>query len=427
MSRFNSAIVACAAAVILTGCEASKSSHPLSPTVAGPIPGVSITAPNVVQPTGGLRIAVDQQPIALMVDNSATNGVRPLSYAFEIAIDIDFTNKVFTREGIAPGDGHTILRLPDSLATGHTYYWHARAQDGANTGPFSPPANFTVFTPVVIQAPVLIAPAGNATTGSQRPRFTIGNAPRSGPAGAMGYVIEVSDSDSFANKVAVWVVSEAPNQTSLDAPEDLGPGRQLFWHARGFDPTTLGPFSATEVFRTPAAVVVPPPGGGGVGNAADMMSLNLAAVYNSPSDVASWAVTTHITRLEMSPGAGPMLTFSGQQTWPDYLPAGWSGPLQYTVWAVVNVNGQWNTSGFIQMWRDRVGTGAPILAEFALNWAYDFRWGPMAGYHPHAGEQMGFFVTAGNARGEFGVTSVRERSNVVVVPLPAGDSGVFTF
>jgi hypothetical protein len=93
----------------------------------------------------------------------------------------------------------------------------------------------------------------------------------------------------------------------------------------------------------------------------------------------------------------------------------------------VQVNGQWNTSGFIQMWRGRLSTGAPILTDFATNWAYDTRWGPMNGYHPHVGELMGFFLSAGNARGVSGVSSVRERSNVVVVALPAGDTGSFSF
>jgi hypothetical protein len=79
------------------------------------------------------------------------------------------------------------------------------------------------------------------------------------------------------------------------------------------------------------------------------------------------------------------------------------------------------------MWRGREFTGAPILAEFARNWAYDSRWGPMAGYQPHAGELMGFFVSAGNARGVGTVTSRRERSNVVLVALPAGDNGSFPF
>ena len=161
----------------------------------------------------------------------------------------------------------------------------------------------------------------------------------------------------------------------------------------------------------------------------DQMDLSQAAVYNSPNDVASWPVTTAITELHMRPNgvypSGISLVFSAQQTWPDYLPPGWSGPLQFTVWAVVNVNGQWCTSGFIQMWRGRASTGAPILSDFATNWAYDGRWGPMNHYQPRVGEQMGFFVTAGDARGVGAVTSVRERSNVVVVNLPANDNGDF--
>ncbi len=79
------------------------------------------------------------------------------------------------------------------------------------------------------------------------------------------------------------------------------------------------------------------------------------------------------------------------------------------------------------MWRERPSTGAPILTDFARNWVYDSRWGAMAHYQPQVGEQMGFFVSAGNARGVGTVTSVRERTNVVVVSLPAGDTGDFTF
>ena len=124
---------------------------------------------------------------------------------------------------------------------------------------------------------------------------------------------------------------------------------------------------------------------------------------------------------------GLHLEFPALSTWPDYTPPGWDGALQYTVWAVVKVNGQWATSGFIQMWRDRVSTGAPLLTDFARNWAYDGRWGTMAGYNPVVGEEVGFFVTAGNARGVGEVTSARERSNVVRIALPAGDTGVFDF
>jgi hypothetical protein len=42
------------------------------------------------------------------------------------------------------------------------------------------------------------------------------------------------------------------------------------------------------------------------------------------------------------------------------------------------------------------------------------------------GEQVGFFVTAGDARAK-DVTIVRERSNVVVVPFPSDGGGYFPF
>jgi len=165
--------------------------------------------------------------------------------------------------------------------------------------------------------------------------------------------------------------------------------------------------------------------------ARDMIDLSQVRVYNSPADVASWPITHAITALHMRPSFTPKpgLTFESNalNVWPDYWPPGWDGPLQYTVWAVVRINGVWYTSGFIQMWRGRGNTGGPILTDFAPNWAYDSRWGPMAGHQPVPGEQMGFFLTAGNARGVGTVTSVRERTNVVLVSLPAGDLGDFAF
>ncbi len=164
---------------------------------------------------------------------------------------------------------------------------------------------------------------------------------------------------------------------------------------------------------------------------ADAIDLHTAAVYNSPLDIADWLVTQDISQLQMRPrGVSPdgLAFSSGALTaWPNVTLPGWTGPLQYTVWAVVRIDGHWNTSGFIQMWQGRASTGAPILTDFAQNWAYDARWGPMNGHQPHVGEEMGFFLSAGNARGMGGVTTIRERTNVVSVALPAGDLGVFDF
>src|SRR2546423_8252373 len=148
----------------LTACEITKSSNPLSPNVAGPIAGVSITAPKLVEPASGAKIAVDQQPLTLMVDNATTNGVRPLVYVFEVATDAAFGNKVFTSAGVAPGtDGRTRLKLPNPLATERGYYCRARAQAGATTAPYTDASSFNVFTPIIIAAAIPVAPVSGST------------------------------------------------------------------------------------------------------------------------------------------------------------------------------------------------------------------------------------------------------------------------
>ena len=126
----------------------------MSPTVAGPIPGVNITSPSIMQPSLGAKVAVDQQPLTLTVGNAATSGVRPLTYVFEIAADASFANKVFSRDGIAPGDhGKTSLRIARRAGHG-PHLFLARARRTAPTrGPFSTTAAFDVFTPIVIDAP----------------------------------------------------------------------------------------------------------------------------------------------------------------------------------------------------------------------------------------------------------------------------------
>jgi hypothetical protein len=199
--------------------------------------------------------------------------------------------------------------------------------------------------------------------------------------------------------------------------------------------TCLGPVHGTEVLHKAAPAPAPaPPSVPTVPSApsgpSDAIDLTQAAVYNSPPDIANWPITGAITNIQFAQGTtGLSFQFAQQNSWPDYTPPGWNGPLEYTVWAVVKISGRWDTAGFIQMWRGRPGTGAGIVVnnDFSRNWAYDSRWGPMAGYQPQVGEQIGFFLSAGDARGATTVTSLRERTNVVVVSLPAGDNGSFSF
>lgn len=162
----------------------------------------------------------------------------------------------------------------------------------------------------------------------------------------------------------------------------------------------------------------------------DAIDLHTAIIHSSPGDIATWAIRAPITRLTMRPGPDRGLTLDSEARgiWPDYTPPGWDGPLQYTVWAGCRIAEQWHLAAFIQMWRTRPSTGAAILQYWNSDWAYDRnRWGAMVQYRPKAGDEMVFLLSAGNARGMQGPTSLRERTNVVKVELPANDDGVFDF
>jgi len=315
--------------------ESSKSETPLSPSVAGPIPGVNISAPAAIQPAAGSKVPTDQQPLTLVVNNASTSGVRPLLYRFEVATDPGFGTIVFFRDAVPAGGGQTALRLPDALSPDRSYFWRARADDGANTGPFSPAVAFSVFTPVLFQPPTLVTPIGGVTVSSGKPRFSFNNAARNGPATTVSYVGEISDSPTFAGAFSITMPEGAGGVTNYDPPSNLPAGAQLFWHVRAVDANNLGPWSAAQSFRTPAAAPAPPPpsggGGGGGGGGGDWQACGSLA--NDPPALVrcvhatilptntetAFEVTKRVAWLMRGGGAGLLIKNGGENI------VGWRG------------------------------------------------------------------------------------------------------
>ncbi len=245
----------------LAGCESVKSANPTSPSVAGPIAGVNITTPHPVAPPQGVTIAATEQPITLTVNNATTNGQRAVTYLFEVAADSGFEGKVVTRDGIEPGaEGKTSFKLPDALSPDRTYYWRAKAVDGANESTYSVALSFEIITPVIIQAPVPISPVSGATISSLRPTFKTTNAIRSGPVGAISYVFEISPNQAFSNLLAVVTVGEQGGQTKFTLAQELNPATKYYWRVKAYDPNVTSDWSLTQSFRTPEpSVSVPGP------------------------------------------------------------------------------------------------------------------------------------------------------------------------
>ncbi|MBK5298447.1 MAG: hypothetical protein JJE40_14945 [Vicinamibacteria bacterium] len=255
--------------VLATACESNKSANPLSPSVAGPIPGVEISAPKPLEPGANWEVSNDKQPLALLVENPGSNGQRPVTLDVEVASDEGFSTKVFTKVGVEPGpNGRTQLQLPSKLTSDRTYFWRAKGQDGANSGPWSPVVRFSIYTPAELQAPTPRSPVGGETVDDLDPSFRFKNAGRSGAVGRISYVVDIAHNDSFTSGVATYTGGEqgsASGETTVAAVSPLPANTTLYWRVRAWDGALNGPWSTTQYFKTPAAPPTAPGGGGGGG------------------------------------------------------------------------------------------------------------------------------------------------------------------
>ena len=251
---------AVAAAVAVSACEAEKSRNPLSPNVAGPIAGVSISPPTPVTPVNGAEV-LNTAPVRLVFNNGSTNGVRPLFYVVELASDAAFTNKVFAQSKVTPGAGtQTSIVVDAALTAERTYYWRAKADDGANESNYSTVAKFDIVVPIVIEAPVPVSPVSGLVVSSTRPVLVVNNAGVQGRAGRVEYWFEVALDQAFSKTlIQQGVERSSSGQTSAQMPE-LPSSTLLFWRVTGFNGTMAGPWSLVQSFRTPAVAPAPAPG-----------------------------------------------------------------------------------------------------------------------------------------------------------------------
>jgi hypothetical protein len=277
--------------LLAAACETSKSANPLSPSVAGPIPGVEITAPKPLSPQANASVKSNQQPITLTVENASSSGQRPLSYRVEVAADAGFSTMVFSKDGVAPGgNGRTSIQVADSLAADRTYFWRVRAQDGANTGPFSETLKFSVVTPVTIGAPQLVSPAHGETVDANPPTLIFEPADVSGPAGAVTYLIQVATDQAFTQVIFSESGSLGSNQTRVTPHAALLTTTTFYWRVRASAGDITGPWSATGSFKTSAAAPneppppPPPSGGGGGGNPGNCASRDGHFIVDCISD-----------------------------------------------------------------------------------------------------------------------------------------------
>lgn len=280
-----------AALLTLVGCEAAKSANPTAPSIAGPIPGVAITAPKPLEPGAGTTLTFGAEPPTLLIENAGSSGVRALWLQVEVGTDAAFQQVVHSADRLTPGEGgRTAYRLPEPLGAGFTYYWRSRAQDGANTGPYSDVSSFTVVPPVVIDPPAPTAPSGTLST--NRPDFRVTNGAISGTTGVV-YRFEVSTAADMSSLTAV-VTAALGNGTTTMTLGELPYNTTFYWRVYGSDGATQSAYSSVMSFRTPAPPVVipspsaPPTSSGPVGGARSISPSEAMSIIKGVHDAEGW-------------------------------------------------------------------------------------------------------------------------------------------
>ncbi|MBM62280.1 MAG: hypothetical protein CL484_04965 [Acidobacteria bacterium] len=243
----------------IAGCSSERSSNPLSPQIAGPIAGVTITTPSALDPPDGRLIAATEQPIVLSFESVTSNSPRPFTYQVEVAREPTFSQTRLSMDGIQPHDNSPVLvDLKESLEAEELYFWRVRAVDGANSSAYSEVVSFEVFSPVNIAQAVASEPSGGQETATNIPLLVANHAETSGPAEDVQYRFELATDPEFISPIAVLTSNPVLGTNPSVSPGELAHNQTFHWRVRASakarNGQIIGPWSATASFRTP-----PPP------------------------------------------------------------------------------------------------------------------------------------------------------------------------
>ena len=366
--------------------------------------GVTIVAGAPIAPVANAQIAWGNQPITLSVSSAVSTGKTALSYTYEVATDGGFTSLVYSKAGVT-----TTSQALDKLPGSKTYYWRVKVLSGATAGPASVVRSFVVGPEVILGTPSPLSPANGGTAFTPLV-LTTTNISRTGPAGPISYRFDVSASqtDFSAPLFSTTTAEGGNNQTSVTAAGTFTSGTTYFWRVQASDPANGLTTAFSPVFAFQA------------------QSFNWAAVtmHASPPDLPFWPEAAHITSIEFTDNSF-RVEFdrrTGPNKWPEVVPPGWSGGLQYTLGMCFDIAGGWHCSAPIQFWDGRSLDDSAPPWDVALEWFYDARWGIMQGHQPQVGELVGIFVGSGDLRGgsftQASCPRVCERSQVVLFNWP---------
>lgn len=207
------------------------------------IPGI----PGVVSPAGG--VVVDTTTPTLALTAAADADGDNLEYEFEIDRVPTFDGQSLQQSGLLD----VLQFVPAALSEDLTWYWRARAHDGASAGNWVL-AHFHVnSTNAPPTTPVAIAPVNGQVIDSSTFELRVLNATDI-DGSQRTYLFTISRDSAGADVVETSTpIPEGATETRWHPSTALDEGTTYYWTSRALDDEGLeGPISAAEAFSTPA-------------------------------------------------------------------------------------------------------------------------------------------------------------------------------
>jgi hypothetical protein len=395
--------------VLAAACTKSSPSRPSDIAPDGPgggsvtdaKSGITLTSPTAVSPANNAQVRFAEQPVTLTIRNAASTGSTPLTYTFQVASDAGFATVVSSRDNVAEGGGGQTSVTIDKLAGGKTYFWRARANAGSVTGLFTGARTVAIGPEVILQKPTLGDPAPNANVPEQ-PTLNVYTVARTGPAGAITYRFEVSESSSFGSLAYVATVNERTDlpYTPHQVQTKLTADKTYFWHVQARDASNNvnSPFSDALQFKVTRG-----------------MDLRTAIIEIGPTNIADWEETAQVTDAFYVPGS-LCIYHTRLGIWPPTLFASDGTTIEGNQWVFAHIGDQWY--GGAADWY-RPGQACKGIDEFSIgrDAFYLKPQSPIYSWIPQSGETFAVMSTT-PARAWPQFRTYDERTNVQLVIWP---------
>lgn len=223
--------------------------------IGEPAPG----APFLHSPEDGATVAVHRP--TLTVRNAFDPQTDPLTYHYQVYADEALTDLVAEVPAVAEGEETTSWTVDVDLADSQTYWWRARASDGAESGPFMETAWFRVI--IVNDAPSvpeIVAPANGADLWGPDATLTWYRSVDPNPGDTVTYDVTIDNDPAFGSPEiddtgitdeGTLLAAATPTVTitlgDLDGFENLVAGRRYYWRLRAVDQSGLASAWTDEV------------------------------------------------------------------------------------------------------------------------------------------------------------------------------------